>query len=80
MGKEGQAYKMAKTFDLSGFVCPLSKIKATQALDSLAQGDTATIILGDSDSFKSVAQELKARGMKPAFKQEGERFVLTVTP
>lgn len=79
MGQEGKEYKMAKTFDLSGFVCPLSKIKATQALDSLAQGDTATIILGDSDSFKSVAQELKARGLKPMLKQDGEKYLLTVT-
>jgi len=69
---------MAKTFDLSGFVCPLSKIKATQALDSLAQGDTATLILGDSDSFKSVAQELKARGLAPMLKQDGEKYILTV--
>ena len=70
---------MAKTFDLSGFVCPLSKIKATQALDSLAKGDTATIILGDSDSFKSVAQELKSRGMAPTLKQDGDKYVLTIT-
>jgi len=70
---------MAKTFDLSGFVCPLSKIKATQVLNNLENGETATIVLGDSDSFKSVAQELKARGFMPTFTQEGEKFLLTVT-
>ena len=70
---------MAETFDLSGFVCPLSKIKATQVLNNLAAGATANIILGDSDSLKSVAQELKARGMKTAFKQQGATFVLTVS-
>ncbi len=69
---------MAKTFDLSGFVCRLSRIKATQALDSLADGDTATLILGDSDSFKSVAQELKARGLAPTLKQDGDKYILTV--
>ena len=70
---------MAKTFDLSGFICPLSKIKATQVLNNLENGETATIVLGDSDSFKSVAQELKARGFLPSFKQEGEKYLLTVT-
>ena len=70
---------MEKTFDLSGFICPLSKIKATQALNSLADGDKATLILGDSDSFKSVAQELKARGLLSTFKQDGEKYLLTVT-
>ena len=70
---------MVETFDLSGFVCPLSKIKATEVLNNLADGDTATIILGDSDSLKSVAQELKARGFMPTFTQEGEKFLLTVT-
>ena len=71
---------MVKTFDLSGFVCPLSKIKATQVLNDLNDGDTATIILGDSDSLKSVAQELKARGFLPTFKQESDtRYILTVT-
>lgn len=69
---------MTETFDLSGFVCPLSKIKATQVLDNLADGKTATIILGDSDSFKSVAQELKARGIKPSLKQDGSKYLLTV--
>ncbi len=71
---------MEKTFDLSGFICPLSKIKATEVLNNLNNGDTATIILGDRDSLKSAAQELKARGFMPTFKQESDsRFVLTVT-
>ncbi len=69
---------MVKTFDLSGFVCPLSKIKATQALNSLDDGDTATLILGDSDSFKSVAMELKARGLAPTLKQDGDKYILTI--
>ncbi|MBI4284254.1 MAG: sulfurtransferase TusA family protein [Chloroflexi bacterium] len=69
-----------KEHDLSGFVCPISKIKATQVMDGLGAGETAKIILGDSDSLKSVAQELKARGLKPDFKQEADnRFILTIT-
>ncbi len=71
---------MEKGYDLTGFICPLSKIKATELIDNLEEGETVRIILGDRDSFKSVAQELKTRGIKPGFKQEGEsRFVLTVT-
>lgn len=69
-----------REYDLSGFVCPLSKMKATAFIDRLADGETAKIILGDRDSLKSVVQELKTRGIKPGFEQEGEsRFKLTIT-
>lgn len=69
-----------KELDLCDFVCPLSKIKAVELLDSLDAGDSVRILLGDRDSLKSVALELKSRGLKPEFKQEGEeRFILSVT-
>ena len=71
---------MKREYDLCGLVCPLSKMKATELIDNLNMGETAEIILGDTDSLKSVAQELKARGIKPVFKQDGEnRFILTIT-
>jgi len=67
-------------YDLSDFICPLSKIKATEFIDNLDEGETAKIILGDTESLKSVAQELKTRGIKPDFKQDGKsRFILTIT-
>ncbi len=66
--------------DLSGFVCPLSKMKAAEVMDKLGEGETVRIILGDIDSLKSVAQELKSKGIKPSFEQEGEsKFFLTIT-
>ena len=71
---------MTTKYDLSGFVCPLSKIKAAEVINGLADGETAQIILGDSDSLKSVAQELKSRGIKPDFTQESDdRFLLTIS-
>ncbi len=71
---------MEETCDLSGFVCPLSKMKGTEAIDNLDEGETVKIILGDTDSLKSVAKELKSRDIKPGFEQEGEnRFILTIT-
>jgi len=71
---------MKREYDLCGLVCPLSKMKATELIDNLNVGETAEIILGDTDSLKSVAQELKTRGIKPVFKQDGEnRFMLTIT-
>jgi len=71
---------MSKEYDLSGLICPLSKVKATELMDNLDEGETIKIILGDTDSLKSVAQELKTRGIKPSFEQEGEsRFILTIT-
>ena len=70
----------SKEWDLSDLVCPLSKIKATEVLDSLDEGETVRIILGNTDSLTSVAQEIKVRGLRPGFEREGEnRFVLTVT-
>lgn len=71
---------MAKKYDLCGFLCPISKIKATEVIDSLDEGETVKIILGDRDSLKSVTQELKTRGIKPGFTAEGDnRFILTIT-
>lgn len=69
----------ALEFDLSSFICPLSKIRANQVIDNLKEGESARLILGDVDSLKSVAEELKARGIKPGFKQEDDRYVLTIT-
>ncbi|MGI2336231.1 MAG: sulfurtransferase TusA family protein [Dehalogenimonas sp.] len=69
-----------KEYDLVDYVCPLSRIKAAQVLTGMRPGERARIILGDGESLKSVAQELRARGIKPEFEmQSGERFVLTVT-
>ena len=67
-------------YDLCDLVCPLSKMKATEVIDNLDEGEPIRIILGDRDSLKSVAQELKTRGLKPGFEQEGEsRFILAIT-
>jgi len=69
-----------KEYDLCDLVCPLSKIRATELIDNLAEGETVKIILGDTDSLKSVAQELKIRGIKPSFEQDDKnRFILTIT-
>ncbi|MFC2018607.1 pyridoxal-phosphate dependent enzyme [Chloroflexota bacterium] len=77
---EAEAAEPEKEYDLCGLVCPLSKMKAAELIENLNDGETIKIILGDADSLKSVAQELKARGIKPGFEQEGEnRFVLTIS-
>ena len=69
-----------REYDLCDLVCPLSKMKATQLIDNLEEGETAKIILGDTDSLKSVVQDLKARGIKPDFRQENKnKYVLTIT-
>ena len=66
--------------DLCDLVCPLSKMKAAELIDNLDEGETVKIILGDADSLKSVVQELKTRGIRPGYEQEGEnRFALTIT-
>ncbi len=42
-------------YDLCDLVCPLSKIKATEVLDSLEKGQTVRIVLGNAESLASVA-------------------------
>lgn len=70
----------AKKYDLSDLICPLSKMKAIEIIDSLNGGETIKILLGDIDSLKSVVQDLKARGTTFRFEQEAEhRFILTIT-
>lgn len=67
-------------YDLCDLVCPVSKMRAAEIIDNLDEGETASIILGDTETLKSVAQELKARGIKPDFeRRDGNKFVLTVT-
>jgi TusA-related sulfurtransferase len=56
-----------REYDLSDLVCPLSKVRAAEVIESLEQGETARLLLGDAESLKSVAQELKTRGIKPDF-------------
>ena len=67
-----------KTVDLCGFVCPAPKVKAIEVIEAMDAGETVELILGDRDSLKSIVQELKVRGIKPAFKQTDEsKFLLT---
>ena len=67
-------------YDLCGFVCPLSKMKAIQVINGLAEGETAELVLGDTESLKSVMQELKARGIRPGYRQQGDdQYVLTIS-
>jgi len=71
---------VTREYDLCDLVCPLSKIKATELIDSMGEGEIAKIILGDADSLQSVARELKTRGIQPGFSHEAEnRYVLTIT-
>lgn len=66
-------------FDLCDLICPLSKIRAMEVVDDLAEGETARIVLGNRESLKSVMMELKQRGIRPEFQQEGEdKFILTI--
>ena len=66
--------------DLTGYVCPLSRIKAAEALGRLTPGSAVRFVIGDADSLKTVAQELKARKLVPELEHlPGGRFVLSFT-
>ena len=54
---------MNSEYDLSGFICPLSLVKAVTVIDNLGDGEVVKLILGDSDSLKSVVGELKVRNI-----------------
>ncbi len=69
-----------KEYDFSGYVCPISKVKAIEVINNLEEGEGAKMIFGDMDSVKSVAQELKTKSIVPRFAQEGDsKFILTIT-
>ncbi len=70
----------SRQYDLCDLVCPLSKVKGIELIEGLEEGETATLLLGDKESLKSMAQELKSRGIRPDFETDGEnRFALTFT-
>jgi cysteine synthase/TusA-related sulfurtransferase len=77
---DGEVGKTSEAeYDLSDLVCPLSKMKVTELIDNLGQGEVARIVLGDVDSLKNVVREMKVRGIKPSFTQESEgRYRLTI--
>jgi|Deesub1362B_J571_1020462.scaffolds.fasta_scaffold01189_10 cysteine synthase A/cysteine synthase B len=67
-------------YDLTEYVCPLSKIKASELINNMKNGETIKIILGDKDSLQSVAKELKERNLKFEFREEAKnRYTLTIT-
>lgn len=71
---------IADEVDLCDLICPASKMKAAEIIESLEEGETVSLVLGDTETLKSVAQELKARGLRSDFeRRDGDRFVLTVT-
>ena len=73
------AIERADEHDFSDLVCPMSKVRTVQVIESLNQGDRVSIVLGDMDSLKSVLMELRTRGLKPDFKREDEnRFRLAI--
>ena len=72
--------ELIKEHDLSGFICPLSRIKAAEVVRSLNKEETVKLILGDLDSFRNVVQDIKDKGLKLKFNQDtGNKFVLTIT-
>lgn len=71
---------VTRELDLTGFICPISKLKAIELLDSLGADESARIVLADDDSLKSVAMELKARGVTSTYRQdEAGHHVFSVT-
>lgn len=78
--ESGETVRDAREFDLSNLVCPLSKIKAVEALNNLSPGETARFLLADRESFKNTAQEFKRLGLKQTSSQDkAGRFILMVT-
>ncbi|MBI2852633.1 MAG: pyridoxal-phosphate dependent enzyme [Chloroflexi bacterium] len=67
-------------YDLCGYICPISKVKAIEVIENMGERKSARLLLGDINSLKNVAQELKARGIKATFEQaEDSKFVMTFT-
>ncbi len=70
---------VVKEYDLSDYVCPISKIKSLEVIEDLNVGETIKIKLGDIDSLKNVIREVKTRGLKPGIdRKPDDGFILTV--
>ncbi|NOZ04340.1 MAG: pyridoxal-phosphate dependent enzyme [FCB group bacterium] len=68
-----------KEYDLSDYVCPISKIKSLEIINELNTGETIKIKLGDIDSLKNVIKEVKTRGFKPGIdRKPDDGFILTI--
>jgi len=50
--------------DLRGVGCPTNFVKAKLALEDIAAGETARILLDDGEPVKNVPRSLKAEGHK----------------
>ena len=53
-----------QVIDLRGVSCPINFVKAKLALEGLANGVTARILLDDGEPVKNVPRSLKADGHK----------------
>jgi TusA-related sulfurtransferase len=53
-----------QVIDLRGVSCPINFVKAKLALEGLAHGETARILLDDGEPVKNVPRSLKADGHK----------------
>lgn len=77
--KESQQL-LQNEYDISGLLCPASKIEASRILDEFGHKNNIRLIIGNVDSLKSIIKDIKSRGLKSSFHKEGEdRFVLTVS-
>lgn len=77
--EEAAPFVLREEYDFTGFVCPASKVMATQIVDSLTKGQSTRIILGDRDSLQNIQRELKMRKLTPELEEVSDtRFVLTI--
>jgi TusA-related sulfurtransferase len=53
-----------QVIDLRGVSCPTNFVKAKLALEDIAVGETARILLDDGEPVKNVPRSLKAEGHK----------------
>ena len=53
-----------QVIDLRGVSCPINFVKAKLALEGLANGEPARILLDDGEPVKNVPRSLKADGHK----------------
>lgn len=51
-----------QTIDLRGVSCPTNFVKAKLALEDLADGEAAHLLLDDGEPVKNVPRSLKAEG------------------
>lgn len=66
--------KLAKTIDVIGLYCPMPVIKASEAIDTLKQGEVLLLLADDPGSLEDIPNWCKTSGYKLIKIEKKEKY------